>query len=213
MKLATVAHGSWPGSCAMKDCEPLALRGSGRAFVQAVDLLRLDVASWATARRRSAPYRSAHRHTGNSSDLLPRKGRLGLVEGLLASVGAGRARSGSGRCFGAPRLNAIRRTRSASEEGWVVRQAATSASVTRYGVRAASRASFAAGRSRSGRAVSGSDGHPVPCQIQRRVRELLFRGGGQAARRYSLITPPTTRRRWTGASMATTVAGSWSGGC
>ena len=26
-----------------------------------------------------------------------------------------------------------------------------------------------------------------------RVGELLFRGGGQAARRYSLITPPTTR--------------------
>ena len=44
-------------------------------------------------------------------------------------------------------------------------------------------------------------------------RELHFRGCGQAARRYSLMTPPRTRRRRTGASIATTTPGSWSGGC
>jgi hypothetical protein len=41
-----------------------------------------------------------------------------------------------------------------------------------------------------------------------RVGELLFHGGGQAARRYSLITPPTTRCRRIGASIATITAGS-----
>jgi transposase len=44
-------------------------------------------------------------------------------------------------------------------------------------------------------------------------RELVFRGSAQAARRYSLMTPPRTRRRRTGASIAITTPGSWSGGC
>ena len=46
-----------------------------------------------------------------------------------------------------------------------------------------------------------------------RVCELPFRGWGQAARRYSLITSPMSCCRRTGAWIATTASGSWSGGC
>ena len=47
----------------------------------------------------------------------------------------------------------------------------------------------------------------VPCQISVEGRELRFRGG-QAALRYSLMTPPRTRFRRTGASIAMTTLGS-----
>ena len=55
-------------------------------------------------------------------------------------------------------------------------------------------------------------GSPVACQnsVEALTRCFLV---GQAARRYSLISPPRTRWRWIGVSRGITVAGSWVGGC
>jgi site-specific DNA recombinase len=61
-----------------------------------------------------------------------------------------------------------------------------------------------------------SDDRLIPCPVpkfRQRGRELPFRHCGQAARSYSLIAPPRTRRRRTLALIATTTSGSWSGGC
>jgi hypothetical protein len=49
-------------------------------------------------------------------------------------------------------------------------------------------------------------------KLSAKAAELLFPGDDQAARRYSLMAPPRTRCRRTGALIGTTVPGSWSGG-
>jgi hypothetical protein len=54
---------------------------------------------------------------------------------------------------------------------------------------------------------------PVPCQNSTCGRDQGFCWAVQAARRYSLITPPRIRWRRIGALSGITVAGSWVGGC
>ena len=49
-------------------------------------------------------------------------------------------------------------------------------------------------------------------KLSAKAAELLFPVDDQAARRYSLMAPPRTRCRRTGALIGTTVPGSWSGG-
>jgi hypothetical protein len=62
------------------------------------------------------------------------------------------------------------------------------------------------------------NGHPLDRTLYRvktwrRAVEQGFCWSVQAARRYSLITPPRTRWRRIGALSGITVAGSWVGGC